>query len=42
MIQKGNQLALSAIEIYIHRLRKKLEAADVKIRTVRGVGYILE
>ncbi len=37
-----DELNPSAIEIYIHRLRKKLEAADVKIRTVRGVGYILE
>jgi len=32
----------STVEIYIHRIRKKLEAADVTIRTVRGVGYILE
>ena len=32
----------SAIEIYIHRLRKKLEAAGITIRTVRGVGYTLE
>lgn len=37
-----DELNPSAIEIYIHRLRKKLEAADVTIRTVRGVGYILE
>ncbi len=32
----------STVEIYIHRIRKKLEATDVTIRTVRGVGYILE
>ncbi len=31
-----------AIEIYIHRLRKKLEGADVVIRTLRGLGYMLE
>ena len=37
-----DQLNPSAIEIYIHRLRKKLAAADVTIRTVRGVGYTLE
>ena len=37
-----NELNPSAIEIYIHRLRKKLEAAGVTIRTVRGVGYTLE
>ena len=32
----------STVEIYIHRIRKKLEATDVAIRTVRGVGYTLE
>ena len=31
-----------AIEIYIHRLRKKLEGSDVEIRTLRGLGYLLE
>ncbi len=35
-------LSPSAIEIYISRLRKKLQPAGVGIRTVRGVGYILE
>ncbi|MBI4533840.1 MAG: response regulator transcription factor [Candidatus Melainabacteria bacterium] len=32
----------NAIEIVIHRLRRKLEDADVCIRTVRGFGYMLE
>lgn len=32
----------NAIEIVIHRLRRKLEAAQVKIRTVHGFGYLLE
>lgn len=32
----------NAIEVYIHRLRKKLEAAEVQIRTVRGLGYMVE
>jgi two-component system response regulator TctD len=34
-----------AIEIYIHRLRKKLERAEhgrVAITTLRGLGYLLE
>ncbi|MGE5651122.1 MAG: response regulator [Bacillota bacterium] len=34
-----------AIEIYVHRLRKKLERADqgrVAITTLRGLGYLLE
>ncbi|MCH9050681.1 MAG: response regulator transcription factor [Proteobacteria bacterium] len=37
-----DELNPSTVEIYIHRIRKKLEATDVTIRTVRGVGYILE
>jgi len=31
----------SAIEIYIHRLRKKLEGSNVTITTLRGLGYLL-
>ena len=30
-----------AIEIYIHRLRKKLEGSDATIVTLRGMGYLL-
>ncbi len=36
---------LDAIEIYVHRLRKKLERAEpgrVAITTLRGLGYLLE
>ncbi|WP_135078911.1 response regulator [Terasakiella sp. SH-1] len=33
---------LSAIEIYISRLRKKLKGHEVMIRTIRGIGYMLE
>jgi two-component system, OmpR family, response regulator len=32
----------NAIEVYIHRLRKKIEPAGVSIRTIRGLGYIIE
>ncbi|MCQ2028065.1 response regulator [Stutzerimonas zhaodongensis] len=31
-----------AIEIYVHRLRKKLEGRAVRIVTFRGLGYLLE
>lgn len=31
-----------AIEIYIHRLRKKLEPGDAVIVTLRGLGYLLK
>lgn len=30
-----------AIEIYIHRLRKKLEPSQAAIMTLRGLGYLL-
>lgn len=38
----GDALADNAIEVYIHRIRKHIEPYDVIIRTVRGLGYILE
>ena len=31
-----------AIEIYVHRLRKKLDGHAVAIVTFRGLGYLLE
>jgi two-component system OmpR family response regulator len=38
----GDDLSANAIEVYISRLRAKLEPAGVRIRTVRGFGYMLE
>lgn len=32
----------NAVEVYVSRLRSKLEAAGIVIRTVRGFGYMLE
>jgi len=29
------------VEVYIHRLRRKLANANVEVRTVRGLGYLL-
>jgi DNA-binding response OmpR family regulator len=37
-----DEAGLNAIEIYIHRLRKRLGPAGLVIRTVRGMGYLLE
>jgi two-component system OmpR family response regulator len=37
-----SELTPSAIEICVSRLRAKLEPAGIKIRTVRGFGYVLE
>lgn len=38
----GEEVSHNAIEVYIHRLRRKVEEAGVKIITVRGLGYCLE
>jgi two-component system OmpR family response regulator len=32
----------NSIEVYIHRLRRKLDQSGLAIRTVRGLGYLLE
>ena len=32
----------NALEVYLHRLRKKLDHTDINIRTIRGLGYLLE
>ncbi|MFS8084406.1 MAG: winged helix-turn-helix domain-containing protein, partial [Acidobacteriota bacterium] len=36
------EASLSAVEVYVSRLRKKLEPAGVAIRMFRGLGYRLE
>ncbi|MCQ4311501.1 response regulator [Pseudomonas stutzeri] len=36
------EASADAIEIYVHRLRKKLEGSAVRIVTFRGLGYLLE
>jgi two-component system, OmpR family, response regulator len=36
------ELSPNAVEIYVSRLRAKLEPAGIRIRTVRGFGYMLE
>jgi two-component system, OmpR family, response regulator len=41
----GDEVSNNAIEVYVHRLRKKIEAdgaSGVHIATVRGLGYCLE
>lgn len=38
----GEEVGANAIEVYMHRLRKKLEPAGVNVRTIRGLGYLLE
>jgi two-component system OmpR family response regulator len=32
----------NAVEVFVYRLRRKLEGSGVQIRTVRGMGYLIE
>lgn len=37
-----HDVSANAIEVCIHRLRKKLAPAGVGVRTIRGLGYVAE
>ncbi|QXX83630.1 MULTISPECIES: transcriptional regulator TctD [Providencia] len=38
----SDEANLQSIELYVHRVRKKLAGSDVNINTLRGLGYRLE
>ncbi|MDZ4200694.1 MAG: response regulator transcription factor [Gallionella sp.] len=38
----SEEASSNAIEVYMHRLRKKIAPAGVSIRTIRGLGYIID
>jgi two-component system, OmpR family, response regulator len=38
----GNASGSNALEVYVHRLRRKLQDSGISIRNVRGLGYMLE
>lgn len=42
LCQWGEEVSTNAVEVYVHRLRRKLEFGGVRIVTVRGLGYALE
>ena len=42
LCQWGEEVSANAVEVYVHRLRKKLDPANVKFATLRGLGYCLE
>ena len=41
LFSQDEDLSKDAIEIYVHRLRKKLERSSAKIMSLRGLGYLL-
>lgn len=42
LARAGETLSDTAIEVAVHRLRRRLEPFDLNVRTVRGFGYLLE
>ena len=42
LVSYDDALSPNAIEVYVSRLRAKIEPANVRIRTVRGFGYLWE
>jgi two-component system OmpR family response regulator len=36
------ELSDNAIEVYVHRLRKRFELLDVHIKTIHGIGYLIQ
>lgn len=38
----GEEVTTNAIEVYVYRLRKKIESSGARIVTIRGLGYCLE
>src|SRR6266550_382742 len=42
LVNYDDALSLNTVEVYVSRLRSKIETDGVKIRTVRGFGYLWE
>lgn len=37
-----NGVSHNAIEVYVHRLRKKIDGSGIAVRTLHGQGYLME
>lgn len=38
----GEEVSINALQVFIHRLRKKIGSGNVNIRTLYGLGYMIE
>ena len=38
----GSSVSRNAIEVYVHRLRKKIDGSGIAVRTLHGQGYLME
>lgn len=41
LCQWDAEVSANAVEVYVHRLRKKLEPGEITLSTLRGMGYCL-
>jgi two-component system OmpR family response regulator len=42
LCQWSQEVSENAVEVYMHRLRRRLEPSGVRITTLRGLGYCLQ
>jgi len=42
LCQWGEEVSSNAVEVYVHRLRRKIESSGARISTLRGLGYCLD
>ncbi|ARO14880.1 two component transcriptional regulator [Ketogulonicigenium robustum] len=42
LVGDDKDLNPEAVEVMVYRLRRKLQASDTSIQTIRGLGYVLE
>ena len=41
MFGNGSEVSSDAIEVLVHRLRKRIAGSAAELMTLRGVGYLL-
>ncbi|CAM5782740.1 response regulator [Ottowia pentelensis] len=42
VVSDAHDVSPEAVEVLVHRLRKRLDGSGVRITTLRGLGYVLE
>lgn len=42
ILPSGEEVTLNAVEVYVSRVRAKIAAAGIVIKTIRGFGYMLQ
>jgi two-component system response regulator TctD len=42
LVGLDEEIGINAVELYVSRLRRKLEGSRFQIRTIRGLGYVAE